>query len=100
MLYDGVIESLPMIAGELKGTNHISQQSVEKLFENSFNIALKEFEKMELQLEGDWVRQSFFKWLAQFIAQKNCDTVMAKISGWKRIVYPRMSPPLFGVVRY
>ena len=46
MLYDGVIESLPMIAGELKGTNHISQQSVEKLFENSFNIALKEFEKM------------------------------------------------------
>ena len=100
MLYDGVIESLPMIAGELKGTNHISQQSVEKLFENSFNIALKEFEKMELQLEGDWVRQSFFKWLAQFIAQKNCDTVMATISGWKRIVYPRMSPPLFGVVRY
>ena len=43
---------------------------------------------MELQLEGDWVRQSFFKWLAQFIAQKNCDTVMATISGWKRIVYP------------
>ena len=55
---------------------------------------------MELKLEGDWVRQSFFRWLAQFIAQKNCDTVMATISGWKRIVYPRMSPPLFGVVRY
>ena len=100
MLYDGVIESLPLIAGELKGTNHISQQSVEKLFENSFRIAMQEFEKMELQLESEWVRQQFFKWLAHFIAQKSCDNVMATISGWKRIVYPRMSPPLFGVVRY
>jgi acetyl/propionyl-CoA carboxylase alpha subunit/acetyl-CoA carboxylase beta subunit len=61
---------------------------------------MKEFEKVELQLESDWVRQQFFKWLASFIDMKSCDAVMGTISSWKRIVYPRMSPPLFGVVRY
>jgi len=100
LLYNQVIEALPTIAGELKGTNQISQKSVEQLFEQTVEGAMKEFEKNSLQLESNSVRSQFFKWLASFIDRKDCDDVLATISEWKRIVFPRMSPPLFGVVRY
>ena len=43
MLYNHVIEALPTIANELKGTNQISQKSVEQLFEKkgfqTFNVS-------------------------------------------------------------
>ena len=100
LLYNQVIEALPTIAGELKGTNQISQKSVEQLFEKTIEGAMKEFEKNSLQLGSSTVRNEFFKWLAIFIDRKDCDNVLATISEWKRIVFPRMSPPLFGVVRY
>ena len=61
---------------------------------------MKEFEKNSLQLLSKSLRNQFFKWLASFIDRKDCDDVLATISQWKRIVFPRMSPPLFGVVRY
>ncbi len=100
LLYNQVIEALPTIAGELKGTNQISQKSVEQLFEQTVEGAMKEFEKNSLQLLSKSLRNKFFKWLASFIDRKDCDDVLATISEWKRIVFPRMSPPLFGVVRY
>ncbi len=100
LLYDQIIEGLPSIAHELKGANLISQESVERLFEKAFDGAMKEFERRDLQVDNAKVREGFFQWLARFIAQKNVDDVMATISAWKRIVFPRMSPPLFGVVRY
>jgi len=100
LLYNQVIEALPTIAGELKGTNQISQKSVEQLFEKTVEGAMKEFEKNSLQLESTSVRNQFFKWLANFIDRKDCDDVLGTISEWKRIVFPRMSPPLFGLVRY
>ena len=100
LLYNQVIEALPTIADELKGTNQISQKSVEQLFEKTVEGAIKEFEKNSLQLESESVRVQFFKWLANFIDRKDCDEVLGTISEWKRIVFPRMSPPLFGLVRY
>ena len=100
LLYNQVIEALPTIADELKGTNQISQKSVEQLFEQTVEGAMKEFEKNSLQLESNSVRTHFFKWLANFIDHKDCDHVLGTISEWKRIVFPRMSPPLFGLVRY
>ena len=100
LLYDQVIEVLPTIANELKGTNQISQKSVEQLFEQTVEGAMQEFEKNSLQLDSNSVRSHFFKWLASFIDRKDCDEVLGTISEWKRVVFPRMSPPLFGVVRY
>lgn len=100
LLYNGVVESLALIAGELKGNNQISQESVEKLFENAFELAIKAFNKRSLNVEALVTRESFFKWLAHFIAQKNCDDIMANISEWKQLVFPRHSQPLFGLVRY
>ena len=61
---------------------------------------MKEFEKNSLRLDSDSVRIKFFKWLANFIDHKDCDDVLGTISDWKRVVFPRMSPPLFGLVRY
>ena len=100
LLYNQVIEALPTIADELKGTNQISQKSVEQLFEQTVEGAMKEFGKNSLQLESNSVRTQFFKWLANFIDHKDCDDVLGTISEWKRVVFPRMSPPLFGLVRY
>ena len=100
LLYDQVIEALPTIADELKGTNQISKKSVEQLFEQTVEGAMKAFEKNSLDLKSKSVRSKFFKWLASFIGRKDCDDVLGTISEWKRVVFPRMSPPLFGVVRY
>ena len=41
LLYNQVIEALPTIANELKGTNQISQKSVEQLFEKTVEGAIK-----------------------------------------------------------
>ena len=71
LLYNQVIEALPTIAGELKGTNQISQKSVEQLFEQTFEGAMKEFEKNSLQLLRKSLRSEFFKWLAIFIDRKD-----------------------------
>ncbi|MBC8258139.1 MAG: ATP-grasp domain-containing protein [SAR324 cluster bacterium] len=100
LLYNQVIEALPTIADELKGSNQISQKSVEQLFEQTVEGAMQEFEKNSLKLDSKSVRTKFFKWLASFIDRKDCDDVLGTISEWKRVVFPRMSPPLFGVVRY
>ncbi|MEC9461314.1 MAG: biotin carboxylase N-terminal domain-containing protein, partial [SAR324 cluster bacterium] len=100
LLYNQVIEALPTIADELKGTNQISQKSVEQLFEQTVEGAMKEFEKNSLKLESNSVRTQFFKWLANFIDRKDCDDVLGTISERKRVVFPRMSTPLFGLVRY
>ena len=100
LLYNQVIEALPTIANELKGTNQISQKSVEQLFEQTVEGAIKEFEKNAVHHESKNVRSQFFKWLASFIERKDCDEVLGTISEWKKVVFPRMSPPLFGVVRY
>ncbi len=100
LLYDGVMEKLTTIAGELNGTNQISQASVEKLFESSFDLALAEFDKRSLPLQATDAKERFFKWLRVFITKKNCDQIMHTISEWKQRAYPRLSPPLFGLVRY
>jgi len=88
LLYDQVIEALPTIADELKGSNQISQKSVEQLFEQTVEGAMKEFEKNSLQLKSKSVRTQFFKWLASFIDRKDCDDVLGTISEWKRVVFP------------
>ena len=67
LLYNQVIEALPTIANELKGTNQISQKSVEQLFEKTVEGAIKEFEKNSVQHDSQNVRTRFFKWLASFI---------------------------------
>ena len=100
LLYNGVMNKLTTIAEELSGTNQISQESVEKLFESSFDLAVQEFEKRSLDLQATDAKERFFKWLRQFIAQKNCDQIMHTISEWKQRAFPRLSPPLFGLVRY
>ena len=99
-LYDGVMNNLTMIAGELNGTNQISRKSVEKLFESSFDSAIREFENHSPDLQTSDAKERFFKWLQLFITQKNCDEIMHNISDWKQRAFPRLSQPLFGLVRY
>jgi len=100
LLYDGVMENLTMIAGELNGTNQISQESVENLFESSYELALIKFESHSITLHATDAKERFFKWLRLFVSQKNCDEIMLVISDWKQRAYPRLSPPLFGLVRF
>ncbi|MBF0279790.1 MAG: ATP-grasp domain-containing protein [SAR324 cluster bacterium] len=100
LLYDGVMNQLPMIAGELNGTNQISEKSVARLFESSFDLAIREIEARSLGLQATDAKERFFKWLRLFITQKNCDQIMQTISDWKQRAFPRLSPPLFGLVRY
>ena len=76
LLYNQLIDSLPTIAGEVKGNNRISRESVENLFDVAFEGALKEFEKSSLSFESEWLRDHFFKWLVRFIERKDCDEVM------------------------
>jgi hypothetical protein len=100
LLYNQVIDGLPSIAGELKGSNRISEESVAKLFDEALERALAQLEQSELPVDREQTRKRFFDWLSAFISQKTCDEVMGTISAWKRVVFPRMSPPLFGLVRY
>jgi acetyl/propionyl-CoA carboxylase alpha subunit/acetyl-CoA carboxylase alpha subunit len=100
LLYDGIIESLPMIAGELKGKNEISRQSVEKLFDAGLEKAMQGFEKHSIPLKSQDVEEQFFQWLIEFGQNKSCDSILHTITNWKQVMFPRISPPLFGIARY
>ena len=66
LLYNQLIDSLPTIAGEVKGNNRISRESVENLFDVAFEGALKEFEKSSLSFESEWAPGSFFQMAGPF----------------------------------
>ncbi|MGK5092756.1 biotin carboxylase N-terminal domain-containing protein [Deltaproteobacteria bacterium TL4] len=100
LLYNGIMERMITIAEELKGTNQISQASVEILFEDAFERAMQELKTSSFKVEDKEIRQRFFKWLVSFIAKQNCDQIMRNISDWKQVLFPRLSPPLFAVVSY
>ncbi|GIT02855.1 MAG: hypothetical protein CM1200mP28_01140 [Deltaproteobacteria bacterium] len=58
--------------------------------------AIEEFEKNSVYHESKKPEVTVFQWLASFIERKDCDEVLGTISEWKKVVFPRMSPPFLG----
>ena len=100
LLYNKLIDNLPMIARELKQNNAISQPSMESLMEKVFVDAVASYHGIFEGESEDEVRREFFTWLESFISQRNAEKLMRQVSEWKRSVFPRLSEPLFGLVSY
>ena len=100
LLYDKLIENLASIANELKDHNEISQKSMEDLLEKVFQEAAQSFQGIFAGVAEAELRSDFFAWLEGFTSSSDSESLMRQISEWKRVAYPRLSEPLFGIVSY
>ncbi|MCH8882172.1 MAG: ATP-grasp domain-containing protein [SAR324 cluster bacterium] len=100
LFYDKLVEHLPLIAAELKDHNEISQASMEDLSERVFQEAAETFKGIFAKESESDIRENFFDWLEQFTSRRDTETLMRQVSEWKRLAFPRLSEPLFGVVSY
>ena len=100
LLFDSVVENLLLIAAELQGSNQISRDSVERLFETAIKSAFHSFSSRSLDFQSQNTVPQFFQWLSFLITRDNCDEMMRTISEWKQHAFPRKNPALFALVRY
>ncbi|MCH7477945.1 MAG: ATP-grasp domain-containing protein, partial [SAR324 cluster bacterium] len=42
----------------------------------------------------------FYDWLRAFLSRREVEKLMRQVSEWKRLAFPRLSEPLFGVLSY
>ena len=98
LIYDKLIENLPLIATKLKDSNEITFQSMEDLLERVFTEARTSFE--DFFTEGIEGSAEFFKWLERLISRGDVEKLMRQVSEWKRLAHPRLSEPLFGILSY
>ncbi len=98
LIYDKLIENLPLIATQLKDDNAISFKSMQELLDRVFQEASTTFESIfteDVEDSGD-----FFNWLQALISRGDVEKLMRQVSDWKRLAHPRLSEPLFGILTY
>ncbi|MCZ6557268.1 MAG: ATP-grasp domain-containing protein [SAR324 cluster bacterium] len=98
LIYDKLIENLPLIATMLKDTNEITLQSMEDLLDKVIMEARGSFESFFT--EGFEGIADFFGWLERLISRRDAEQLMRQVSEWKRLAHPRLSEPLFGILSY
>ncbi|HKI99944.1 MAG TPA: biotin carboxylase N-terminal domain-containing protein, partial [bacterium] len=100
VLYDKLVENLPSIASELKDTNRITQETMEGLLDKAFRQATGSVQSILGQTSSAQEHPEFFVWLEEFISRRDFETLMRQVSEWKRMAFPRLSEPLFGILTY
>jgi acetyl/propionyl-CoA carboxylase alpha subunit len=105
MVYDNLINGMRLIAREVKDTNAISLDSVKRLFEASLQRASAELSKHRLTGEADAARQEevnrrFMIWISSLARHDRRDFLLKKMEEWKKVVYPRVSEPLFAIITF
>ncbi len=98
LIYDKLIENLPLIATELRDTNQITEKSMEDLMDKVFLEATSTFQT--IFTEDSVAGEEFFNWLERLISRRDAEKLMRQVSEWKRLAHPRLSEPLFGIVSY
>ena len=100
-MYDQVIHSLKYIAKEAKNYNVISKDSVSRLVEDSLHSALKGLGALLSEGFGEQeLRQEFSIWIRNLVSYPKCGNYLKAVEEWKKIVYPRVSEPLFAIVTF
>jgi acetyl/propionyl-CoA carboxylase alpha subunit/acetyl-CoA carboxylase beta subunit len=100
LLYDRLVENLPLIARELKDTNVITEQSMADLLNKVFKEASGTFNTIFPTIGTKEGNEDFFYWLESLISRLDVEKLMRQVSEWKRLAFPRLSEPLFGVLTY
>ncbi|MEE8397188.1 MAG: biotin carboxylase N-terminal domain-containing protein, partial [bacterium] len=100
LIFEKLIENLPLIAAELKDSNRITQQSMEDLLDKVFQEASSSFQDIFAGETASGGNEAFFVWLQAFISRRDVEGVMNQVSKWKRLAHPRLSEPLFGILSY
>ena len=100
LLYDKLVENLPLIAAELKDTNRITQQTMSDLLDKAFGEAAGSLPSLIEPGDPDGHHPDFFLWLERLISRRDFEKLMRQISEWKRMAFPRLSEPLFGILAY
>ncbi|MBF0243829.1 MAG: ATP-grasp domain-containing protein [Planctomycetes bacterium] len=102
LVYDNIIHNLISIAKEAKEMNIIRKDSVGRLLESSLASATK---KMQAMLPNDvqpenLLREQFSQWMKIFMRHPQQTAILKSVGEWKKIVYPRVSEPLFAIVTF
>ena len=100
VLYDKLVENLPSIANELKDTNRITQETMEDMLDKAFRQATGSVQNILGSMTSAQDHPEFFAWLEEFISRRDFESVMRQVSEWKRMAFPRLSEPLFGILTY
>ena len=100
ILYDKLVENLPLIARELKDTNVITRQSMADLLNKVFQEASSAFQSIFTGADSNTSSDDFYVWLETFISRSDVEKLMRQVSEWKRLAFPRLSEPLFGLISY
>jgi acetyl/propionyl-CoA carboxylase alpha subunit/acetyl-CoA carboxylase beta subunit len=100
VLYDKLVENLPLIARELKDTNVITEQSMADLLNKVYQEASSTFQSIFTAADPKEGSADFFAWLENLISRVDVEKLMRQVSEWKRLAFPRLSEPLFGLISY
>ncbi|MDH4249321.1 MAG: acetyl-CoA carboxylase, partial [Deltaproteobacteria bacterium] len=100
LLYDRLVENLPSIATELKDTNRITQATMEGLLDTAFKQAAASLPTIFHETDKAEAHPEFFQWLERLISRRDVEKLMGQVSDWKRLAFPRLSEPLFGILSY
>ncbi|MCH9046232.1 MAG: ATP-grasp domain-containing protein [SAR324 cluster bacterium] len=100
LLYDKLVENLPLIAGELRDTNQITQATMEDLLDKAFKEASSSVQVVPGAGTAPQDHPQFFTWLEHLISRGDVEDLMRQVSEWKRMAFPRLSEPLFGILTY
>jgi acetyl/propionyl-CoA carboxylase alpha subunit/acetyl-CoA carboxylase beta subunit len=100
ILYDKLVDNLPLIARELKDTNVITEQSMADLLNKVFQEASSAFQSIFTGADAKEGSGDFYAWLESFISRSDVEKQMRQLSEWKRLAFPRLSEPLFGLISY
>ncbi|MDH5751779.1 MAG: acetyl-CoA carboxylase, partial [Deltaproteobacteria bacterium] len=100
LLYDRLVENLPTIAMELKNTNQITRATMENLLNTAFRQASSSLPSMGKKSGRVDEYPEFFDWLEKITSRKDSEKLIRQVSDWKRLAFPRLSEPLFGILTY
>jgi len=100
LLYDKLVENLPLIARELKDSNVITERSMSDLLNKVFQEASSSFNSIFTDAPAKEGNEDFFYWLEMLLSRLDVEKLMRQVSEWKRLAFPRLSEPLFGLLTY
>ncbi len=101
LLYNRIIDNLHSIADELRRTNQITHTTLENLLEKALAQASNQCHGVD-EVVGDKAQQQvhFSQFLEHLIGRRDVSGLMHKVGNWKRLAFPRLSEPLFGVLTH
>ncbi|MBL4608918.1 MAG: hypothetical protein JKY01_13965, partial [Pseudomonadales bacterium] len=105
-VYDHVTNNLASIAEEANSTKSLSKEAVKELQVNALQVALKTFNRLGLEAEGEQALSTeglevqFDVWLQFFISHSSRGELLASVEDWKTIGHPQTSDVLYVIITF